>query len=528
MICINCKKYNEEDAKFCIYCGTKFEEVNQQNNKVIIKKHNDKALMLPLIIVAVVLMITVGIGTIFHEPILGSIYFTMAKITEKADEDKAVLYVKKAIRFQPKKPYKEYVSGILVRQAEKVMDEDPKEAIAYIREAIDYNETDENKVLLSNAYLSRAQKVFSEDIDEAIEVALEGFEKNNSEELKTFLGESYLSKAEKQIESEPNDAIQTLSLAKEYVEQEFIIPLLNKAGEEIVRNENKGANVIKIILDDLNNDKTDEVIALINNDYDIVLKVYEYDESTYIETSSSYLTVNDYKDIINIETQKIIDSPSPQIVVSFSDKNQYGHYFTEVFKYKEEYLNCIFYSELKTEFGNENEKNKSIITKENLLDIEEHMLVTTYHWNGTSYVVYDEEITYTNDSFVYPSNPVDVAIAYLQAKAYGLDDELKQMTYTGSTEHLYFHEDVPLDNPFYGLDYIDGKKWGISIDYYEELFPTYDYYYDYYDYDYHINEYNSNIEKCFQINYFYDLNYDSVYLLLTKDGSYWKVWAAIE
>ena len=52
--------------------------------------------------------------------------------------------------------------------------------------------------------------------------------------------------------------------------------MLNKVGEAIVRKENKDANVLKIILDDLNHDKMDEVIALIHHGYDILLKIYEY------------------------------------------------------------------------------------------------------------------------------------------------------------------------------------------------------------------------------------------------------------
>ncbi|NLJ88443.1 MAG: hypothetical protein GX327_06670 [Epulopiscium sp.] len=528
MTCRKCGKKIEGDAKVCVFCGEKAKINNQlfKNLKISNKK---LVLIISLSLVFFILIIALGLGFLFRQPILASIYYSRARITENINEDKALSYAKKAVKYKPKDEYKEYISNILIRQAEEIKDEDPKLAIDLIKEAIDYYENDENKILLSNLYLIRAKKAVGRDIDEAIDIALEGIKEYNSEELRVFIENSYIEKIEKQIESEPNEAIQTLSVAKDYIREESIIPLLNKVGEAIVRKENKDANVLKIILDDLNHDKMDEVIALIHHGYDILLKIYEYKGDTYSEMNTAYIGMQDYKDLLDIRTEKLLNGPSAQIVIWSNEKNQYGYYFTEVLDYKNGNLYSVFYSPFESEFGSETEGNKSIITKEELYDIGGHVLVSTYQWDGENYVINNQEVAYEKGSFIYPSEPYNVAIAYLQAKALGLDNELKEMTYTGSTSHLYYHEDIEMNNRFSALESINGNSRYIEIDYYEEIFPSFYYYYEEEAHyvDYHINEYNENLEKCFQVNYYYDLNYHISYVLLIKDGSNWKVWAVI-
>ena len=47
------------------------------------------------------------------------------------------------------------------------------------------------------------------------------------------------------------------------------------------------------------------------------------------------------------------------------------------------------------------------------------------------------------------------------------------MTYTGSTSHLYYHEDIEMNNRFSALESINGNSRYIEIDYYEEIFPSF-------------------------------------------------------
>ena len=96
--------------------------------------------------------------------------------------------------------------------------------------------------------------------------------------------------------------------------------------------------------------------------------------------NTAHIGMQDYKDLLDIRTEKLFNGPSAQIVIWSSEKINMV-YFTEVLDYKNGNLYSVFYSPLKVNLEAK-QRQKSIITKEELYDIGGHVLVSTYQWDG--------------------------------------------------------------------------------------------------------------------------------------------------
>jgi hypothetical protein len=450
----------------------------------------------------------IALVAIYFNTIMGYAYYSLSKT---ASADKAINYAQKAIDYTAETKYETYISSLYQNKANHLVDLDAVAAIELYDKASAYGSTDAIDEGLAKAYLNRAKKSIDTDVNKAIQLATLSLKSSSNSDNKKFLGQAYLKKADSLSLEKPDDAILLLHDAKPYVTDELIKPIINKAGEQIVKNANRDTQVLKLLVQDLDGDKNDEMLAIIQKSEveNLSVQVFKYENDSFSMISTATLNNNLF---ISAELQSLIkDKPSSLVIrsgkyASDDPSSEVSIYTLNASQLESQGYFYIFKDAVLETKDIDSDGNLDFLASDTRKDMQNHVIEYTFKWLGSEYETQATPVVkYANGgAFLYPDTPENTAKSFLEALAAGADDEITQMTYTGDRSILSY-SDLDLSKSYL---ITKTKIFGVSL--VKDLTADYN---------------RGGEDKIMQLEYDIDYEHLSIYVLLAQEDGKWKVYA---
>jgi len=533
MFCGNCGVKNTEDSRYCIACGNQMEsttavletaaalsvetrpssvhpavpvDTKQQPDSTTERKdghlwrnHKGKWITAGTGLVLVILI------AVFFKPLMGLTFYGLSKTTSAAS---AIEYAQKAIEYDKRDLYTSYLSGLYIEAGNGLIESDPALAIDQFDKAAVYGANDAIADGLAKAYLARAKKSLESNIDDAIKYATQSFKNKAGDENKSFLGSAYLKKADGLAATDPKEAMLIIKDAREFASEQDLKPIINKAGEKIVHDANKDMKILKLLVQDLDNDGTDEMVAVVQKgDFDSLgVQLFKLENNEFVMTGKDSMTMNGF---ISAEIKPLLkDKPATIIVRALREGSDDPADEVALFSIKNGALisQGIAYidgdSTLET-IDTNNDGHLELMSSLKINDTQKHIVEHHYKWESEKIVYDSSSIKYTEGDFKYPTDPELVVKSFLDAIVINAEMELTAMSYSGDRSALTFGSLNINRDSFIAYDTIQFKS---VIDNSQ---------------DYMVNE----NEKVYYVDYNSGYDSDSIYVVLAQENGQWKVYA---